>query len=188
MRPMFEAAKKLFGDKPVIGVEVGTSAGKNAVEILNEWKEITKLYCVDSYPTYADFREIAAQKTMLFCAINSFRNEPKANLIIESSVVASKKFPDGHFDFVYIDANHSYSYVKEDITAWLPKVKKGGIIGGHDLDWKDTEAEEEYAVLKAVEEMFPDKFHHNPTLFTRESPSSYNGYYSGLNSDWWVLL
>lgn len=50
------------------------------------------------------------------------------------SVEAAKKFPDGYFDLVYIDANHAYDYVKADIAAWLPKVKRGGIIGGHDYN------------------------------------------------------
>jgi hypothetical protein len=38
----------------------------------------------------------------------------------------------GSFDFIYIDANHSYEEVREDLRLWFPKVKLGGIIGGHD--------------------------------------------------------
>lgn len=43
------------------------------------------------------------------------------------------KFDDGFFDWIYIDACHTYEAVKNDITKWLPKVKKGGIISGHDF-------------------------------------------------------
>ena len=57
------------------------------------------------------------------------------------------KFEDGSYDFVYIDADHSYESVKKDIELYLPKLKKGGIIGGHDYcpySWPD--------VIKAVDE------------------------------------
>ena len=38
----------------------------------------------------------------------------------------------GLFDLIFIDADHSYEAVREDIIAWWPKVKNGGIISGHD--------------------------------------------------------
>lgn len=40
---------------------------------------------------------------------------------------------DRSLDFVYIDANHDYLSVMNDIDFWLPKVKMGGAIGGHDF-------------------------------------------------------
>jgi predicted O-methyltransferase YrrM len=42
------------------------------------------------------------------------------------------EFEDNSFDFIYIDASHTYEDTKKDIELYLPKVKKGGIIGGHD--------------------------------------------------------
>lgn len=53
-----------------------------------------------------------------------------------TSVEGSGLFPDEFFDMVYIDGNHRYEYVKEDIIKWLPKVKKGGWICGHDYGHK----------------------------------------------------
>jgi hypothetical protein len=47
------------------------------------------------------------------------------------SVSASKLFPDGFFDFVYIDGDHS-EVVIEDVKAWYPKVAPGGMLSGHD--------------------------------------------------------
>lgn len=45
---------------------------------------------------------------------------------------AASRFEDGGVDFVFIDADHSYEAVIKDIDAWLPKVRAGGIISGHD--------------------------------------------------------
>lgn len=45
---------------------------------------------------------------------------------------AAHRFPNEYFDFVYIDANHSYESAKQDIALWHPKVKPGGILAGHD--------------------------------------------------------
>lgn len=43
-------------------------------------------------------------------------------------------FEDNSLDFVFIDAGHEYESVRMDIEKWLPKLKKGGIIAGHDFD------------------------------------------------------
>lgn len=61
---------------------------------------------------------------------------------------AANKFPDKYFDFVYIDAGHTYEAVIKDIKAWLPKVRDGGIISGHDYyDKGDNE------VFRAVNDL-----------------------------------
>lgn len=51
------------------------------------------------------------------------------------SVEASKLYKDGSLDFVFIDACHETDFVKADIAAWSPKIRKGGVIAGHDYDW-----------------------------------------------------
>jgi hypothetical protein len=59
-------------------------------------------------------------------------HEDRAIMIRAKSEIAADIFPDNSLDFVYIDANHAYQYVVQDIQLWYPKVKPGGYICGHD--------------------------------------------------------
>lgn len=56
--------------------------------------------------------------------------------IRKTSTDAAVMFEDASLDIVYIDAVHDYKHVSEDIRAYLPKVKHGGIIAGHDYNAK----------------------------------------------------
>jgi len=55
------------------------------------------------------------------------------------SVTASFIFRNNSLDMIFIDADHRYSYIEADIRAWLPKLKRGGIIAGHDCEIKYTQ-------------------------------------------------
>jgi len=57
---------------------------------------------------------------------------PNCKLIRKTSIDAAKDFEDGSLDFIYIDGNHGLKYVIEDLWEWTPKVRKGGVISGHD--------------------------------------------------------
>jgi len=50
----------------------------------------------------------------------------------KSSHEASLDFPDNYFDWIYIDANHQYEFVKKDMEMYFNKIKKGGFIAGDD--------------------------------------------------------
>ena len=60
---------------------------------------------------------------------------------------ASKEFKDNSFDLIFIDADHSYEAVKKDLDNWIPKLKPGGKISGHDYGNKE-------GVGRAVNERF----------------------------------
>lgn len=71
------------------------------------------------------------------------------NVSWAGSVNAAKHQADGSLDFVFIDADHTYESVLADIDAWLPKVRSGGILAGHDYvnaPWS--------GVIRAVTERF----------------------------------
>jgi len=57
---------------------------------------------------------------------------PFLKVIRKPSKEAVIDFEDGYFDVIFIDADHSYESAKEDMRLWLPKIKKGGILCGHD--------------------------------------------------------
>lgn len=68
-----------------------------------------------------------------------------------SSREAHKIFQDESIDFAFIDADHSYEGVTEDIKCWYPKIKKGGVLAGHDYDWPSVKsAVTNYFVAKPV--------------------------------------
>lgn len=58
----------------------------------------------------------------------------RAEIVATSSIAAAAVCPDHWFDLVFLDADHSEEGLRADLAAWLPKVKAGGWIGGHDYD------------------------------------------------------
>ena len=52
-----------------------------------------------------------------------------------SSIDISNQIENSSLDLVYIDADHEYESIKEDLLAWYPKVKPGGVLAGHDIEW-----------------------------------------------------
>lgn len=67
-----------------------------------------------------------------------FEGRKSVRIIRLMSLPAASMIPDASLDFVYIDGNHSYESVRDDLTAWLPKVAAGGFIGGHDCEQKQV--------------------------------------------------
>lgn len=61
---------------------------------------------------------------------------PQLRILRMSSLEAVKIFPEKYFDLVFIDADHFYDPLKQDIKNWLPLVRKGGMLSGHDYGSK----------------------------------------------------
>lgn len=76
-----------------------------------------------------------------------------------SSVDMAAEVGNGSLAFCFIDAAHDYESAKADIAAWLPKVRKGGILAGHDFQHEP--------VKRAVKEAFGKRFKEShPVWFT----------------------
>jgi hypothetical protein len=125
------------------GVEIGTFKGQFSKEILQNWNGT--LYMVDVWRAlgdeYLDASNHAEHTTAYSETINSISGlEDRGIMIRATSEKASEIFVDNSIDFAYIDANHAYDFVVQDIKLWYPKVKPGGYLLGHDyidIDWYD---------------------------------------------------
>lgn len=120
-------------------VEIGCLFGKSScflgVEIKNSGKRIT-LDCIDLW-TGAKIREIAPN--VIFQIFNKNIAAAKIQDIVSAkrmpSEDASKLYENESIDFIFIDADHSYEGVLNDLNLWFPKLKKQRTIAGHDYSW-----------------------------------------------------
>lgn len=121
-----------------VGVEIGVLRGDYSKMILEEWKN-GKLYLVDTWRHISEYIDMNGQddeyhyECMIQTAKNIKQYQNRAHMIRMGSVDAAKLFPDEYFDFIYIDADHSYEAVKTDLEVWWPKIKKGGVFSGDDF-------------------------------------------------------
>lgn len=120
--------------KHTIIVEVGSWKGKSTHALLSGCKG--KVYSVDTWQGSEDLRDstnwMAKKEDVYSIFVENTKTFNHSISIPKSSVDAAQCFQDDSIDMVFIDAGHDYKSVKEDILAWLPKVKEGGIICGHD--------------------------------------------------------
>ena len=148
-RGMIEFIHDKFGEKLLTGVEIGTGEGSNAESILRTLN-MKLLYLIDPYETYIDDGQVINTYNNMFPLTKERLSKfgDKTKFLLKKSDVAILDIPD-ELDFVYIDGDHSYNVVKEDIVLYYPKVRKGGIFGGHDYPM--------FGVQKAVNELVKEK-------------------------------
>jgi hypothetical protein len=84
-------------------------------------------------------------------ACQRFSKRPEVSIHRQFSYKVAREFPDRYFDFVYIDANHTYEYVLQDLLDFAPKVKDDGLIMGHDFFEGAVSREYHYGVIDAVQ-------------------------------------
>lgn len=128
----------LFQEKNILGrgAEIGTHRGENAKAILETYSG--QLHLVDPWTTldtseYDDLINLEDRDINLLECISNLEDYLDRYIIHRGkSVSIASHFEDNFFDFVYIDANHKYDFVKADLNTWYPKVRTGGIIAGHD--------------------------------------------------------
>lgn len=125
------------------GAEVGVEQGIYSEVLLKANKDL-KLIAVDAWQVFPDYRDHMEQSEMdALYAITKQRLHPYAtrcSVVKALSVDLAKQVPNESLDFVYLDANHEFAHVVEDLAAWEPKVKVGGIIAGHDYIKRRTNA------------------------------------------------
>lgn len=140
------------------GVEVGVENGCHALEMYNVLGP-RQLYLVDPWKNYKQcmehnpevFMEVARTDEQYLNTLKKFMDKTNVTILRLESLKAVNLFVDGQLDFVYIDGCHSTDAVEGDILSWLPKVRSGGILAGHDYEtWE--------SVRRAVDLVMPEDF------------------------------
>ncbi len=163
-REAVKFATKYFKGKEVVVAEIGVYKGFHARSI-NKSLNVKKFYLIDPYSSYdyhgkIDDLDIAERKAHR----KNNRWFETNRWIKEFSEKAFLRIEDNSLDFLYIDGNHNYNFVKRDLKLYWDKIKKGGILAGHDIQGKEVSD----AVLDFVNE---NKL----------------GIQFGERRDWWIL-
>ena len=161
-----------------IGAHCGVSAAHLFGKLKERGGDFV-ITCVDTWQTEPDINEYGATvgkrlekkigakirhplgtAFVLFCANVSkagafsrrgdVSERQRVDVLLLDSVSASRAFDPQSVDFVYIDGAHDYTSVCADIMAWLPIVRPGGMIAGHDYCRHD------FGVRRAVDLFFPN--------------------------------
>lgn len=128
--------------RPGLAVEVGSWKGLSTSYLA---RHAGVVYCVDTWQA-AKSTPHMAQEAQQRDILSIFRGNifnlglyGKVKPLVMTSIEAARIFRDGCADMVFIDCDHVYTSITQDIHAWALKVKKGGILCGHDCEilWKD---------------------------------------------------
>src|SRR5258708_49223 len=159
-----------------VGAEIGCAWGGYAEKLLALWKG-KKLFMVDPWnvqpsdvykekhntdPGAQDHFETDYRQCLALA-----NRDPRVSLVRAMSINAASNITDNSLDFVYIDANHSYNTVLEDMDAWYPKVRSSGVFSGHDF-YEDTNYPHFCQVKPAVERWMSE---HNISFHTTDCSS-----------------
>jgi predicted O-methyltransferase YrrM len=103
-------------------IEVGIDTGKTTFHLLETIPHLT-IYAVDT------------DISKFYTASVKEKYGDRLIPIQGYSFQVADQFADNFADIIFIDADHSYASVKKDILKYTPKLKKGGLLTGHDIDY-----------------------------------------------------
>ena len=155
------------------GVEVGVRWGENALKMCEIIPKLD-LTVIDMWTEYKDTDRLYSNKKH-----QRFYEKAKEILAVHNvtfmrmfSMEAVREFALGSLDFVYIDANHKFDYIMEDLIEWVRKVRVGGIVSGHDftnyIGEQVVEAVDIYTKVHGIKELFMTD-EQDPSFFWRKT-------------------
>ena len=150
--------EKFNGHENLVGAEIGVQGGRMATRMLG-WKSLKDYWCIDPWRAYDGYEKYPESHAVF---LHNFLNRAalfadRVRILTLPSTVAANIFKPETFDFVFIDGNHAYPSVGEDILAWGPLVKRDGWLCGHDYGRVGCEG-----VKMAVDEIFPTQVELGP--------------------------
>jgi predicted O-methyltransferase YrrM len=137
-------------------VEIGTWLGRSTcfmAELIKDSGKPIKFYAIDSFDMSLGndhYPHIEGMGITDFYGTYLKNIDPLKGYIRTikgDSLVVHELFEEGSIDFLFIDGNHTYDHVQKELEFWIPKIKKGGAIAGHDYF---------EGVKRAVDERFID--------------------------------
>lgn len=138
------------------GCEIGVYKGDYSIKIL-EKTNLDKLYLIDPWKHLDNYKDISNHNDNDFKVIleevknKTHKFKDRVEIIQDLSENVNSDFKDNYFDFIYLDANHSYEASKKDIELWYSKVRPGGIFSGHDY-LNGILPQGEFGVKQAIDE------------------------------------
>ena len=154
----YDDAVEKYKDDDIF-VEIGSFKGRSsiamAVNIINSGKKI-KFYCVDTWQGSSEHQknpDVVSGKLKKTFDNNIEPVNFVINAIQKPSTEAANLFENESLSFVFIDASHDYENVKKDIEAWLPKIKKGGTLAGHDWNYSDVRRAVRHCFKKSIKKI-----------------------------------
>ena len=115
-----------------VGSEIGVDRGHFSESLCRSG---LRVYAIDPWLDYGDYRNRRKKQKEMDSWYESTKEKLapyNCEIIRKFSLDAVKDFEDGSLDFVYIDGAHDFQNVTNDIVEWSKKVRKGGVISGHD--------------------------------------------------------
>lgn len=151
------------------GAEIGVFEASTSVHLLTSFPSL-QLFCVDPFVEYSEHEADKTAQKMSACEVKARSRlsafGPRATIIKDFSVQASKLVESESLDFVFIDAIHTFDAVTEDLHAWYRTVRPGGLVAGHDFSWP--------GVREALEQFI--------------APLGKGAFYSPSTSDVWFFV
>ncbi|MBU1067430.1 class I SAM-dependent methyltransferase [Patescibacteria group bacterium] len=140
-------------DKEFVFAEIGVYKGP-MVKLLLAYTNIKQYWAIDPWhklgPEHGRLERITQEEwdSIYLGIAKHMLNSNNLNVLRTTSENAVKIFPDKFFDIVFIDDDHTYQAVKDNIIRWTPKMKHGGWLTGHDYGAR------RFQVTKAVDEAY----------------------------------
>lgn len=150
-----ESLIKKFNIKKM--AEIGVARGHHSEHLLEAIPDL-HLYSIDPWGYYNDehidmWKEEQKELDIIYNNVKNLLKPfgDRSTIIRSTSKRASQEIKEP-LDMIFIDADHSYKSVKEDLGFWYDKVKENGIISGHDYNHPQHPG-----VTVAVKEFFINK-------------------------------
>mmetsp|Transcript_22490 Transcript_22490/g.57984 ORF Transcript_22490/g.57984 Transcript_22490/m.57984 type:complete len:240 (-) Transcript_22490:197-916(-) len=165
--------------------ELGVLRGEFSTHLLKNGN-MSKLHLVDMWSTVDIYNEHASNLNLeaTKSAVRPFEGRYEMHQAMTTEAV--HQFDDGFFDFIYVDATHSYMDSKADVESWWPKLRVGGVMAGDDYfnGYVDA-AGQTFGVKDAVDE-FGARKNHRVYLTSTSKAGAFNGN-DFVMQQWYIL-